>query len=48
MPLTGAGLCARPRSTPPSRHASQWSMVEVAQRYVAVYERVLAQSGPVR
>ncbi|HVA04861.1 MAG TPA: glycosyltransferase family 4 protein [Acidimicrobiales bacterium] len=41
---SGTGLCAPAALDAAFRHASQWSMPEVAQRYVAVYERVLAES----
>src|ERR1019366_1835463 len=40
----GTGLCAPAALDAAFLHASQWSMPEVAQRYVAVYERVLAES----
>ena len=44
MPRTGTGLCAPDALEAAFRHASQWSMPAVAERYVAVYERVVAQS----
>ncbi len=40
----GTGLCAPAALDAAFLHASEWSMPEVAQRYVAVYERVLAES----
>ncbi len=44
----GTGLCAPAALDGAFHHASQWAMPEVAQRYVAVYERVLAERRPAR
>ena len=40
------GLCAPAALDAAFDHASQWSMPRIAQRYVSVYERVLARSHP--
>ena len=40
----GTGLCAPAALEAAFGHASQWSMPQVAERYVAVYERVVAES----
>jgi phosphatidyl-myo-inositol alpha-mannosyltransferase len=45
---TGTGWCAPGALDAAFAHASQWAMPAVAQRYVAVYERVSTGAGPAR
>jgi phosphatidylinositol alpha-mannosyltransferase len=42
----GTGWCGPGALNAAFAHASQWSMANVAQRYIAVYERVLAGTRP--